>query len=303
MIDPPRPRRSGSPVRPDAGGYDWPAIAAIATVHILAGVGVCWIPPTPQLLGVCAASYGLRMFGVTGGFHRYFAHRAFKTSRPLAFALAFLGGAAAQCGALWWAGHHRDHHRFSDQPGDVHSPIQRGMLWAHIGWAMHKSAYATQWVNLPDWRGRPELEFLDRHHILPPILWGLALWAVGGLPWVVWGMLVATVGVWHGVFSINSLAHGFGTRRFATPDTSRNNALVAVLTLGEGWHNNHHHYQTAARHGWTWAEFDPTWWLLLVLERLGLIWQLRPVPERVWPGTAALASPPVDKPAESSDNP
>ena len=277
------PRRTGSPVAPDAGGYDWPAISAIATVHALALAGAWFVPPTPRLLLVCAVSYCLRMLGVTAGFHRYFAHRAFKTSRPMQFLLAFLGGAAAQCGALWWAAHHRDHHKFADRPGDVHSVKLHGLLWAHIGWAMHKSAYATQWVNIPDWQGFPELKFLDRHHILPPILWGLGLYALGGLPWVVWGMLVATVGVWHGVFTINSLAHWLGSRRFATPDTSRNNALVALLTLGEGWHNHHHHYPLAARHGWTRWELDPTWWLLLVLEKLGLIWQLREVPERVLP--------------------
>lgn len=278
-------KRTASPVRPDAGGYDIPAITAIATVHVFALIGVWFIPPTPKLLAVCLVSYCLRMFGVTAGFHRYFAHRAFKTSRPFQFVLAFLGGAAAQCGALWWAAHHRDHHRFSDQPGDVHSVKQRGVLWAHIGWAMHKSAYATQWDNIPDWRGKPELAFLDRNHILPPILWGLALYALGGAPWVVWGMLVATVGVWHGVFSINSLAHLFGTRDYETTDNSRNNPLVAVLTLGEGWHNNHHHYQTSARHGWTVWQFDPTWWGLKLLQALGLIWDLREVPERTLQGS------------------
>lgn len=280
-------RRAGSPVSPQNGGYDWPSIAVLGIIHLLAVAGVWLVPPTPGLMGVFLTSYALRMFGVTAGHHRYFAHRAFKTSRWFQTLLAFLGGCASQCGALWWAAHHRDHHRFADQPGDVHSPTQRGVLWAHVGWAMHRSATQTRWENIPDWRGYPELAFLDRYHLLPSLVWGLALAALGGLPWVIYGMFAATVGVWHGVFSINSIAHLWGSRRFATADTSRNSALVAFLTLGEGWHNNHHYYQTSARHGWSRWELDPTWWGLLVLEKLGLIWDLRAVPERVYP--AALA--------------
>ena len=270
--------RTASPVRPDSGGYDWAAISVIAIVHVLAIGGVWFIRPTFGLVCVAVVSYSLRMFGVTAGFHRYFSHRAFKTSRFFQFCLAFLGGAASQCGALWWAGHHRDHHRFADRPGDVHSPKQNGFLWAHIGWAMHKSAYQTQWANLPDWKNLPELQFLDRWHILPSLIWGLTLAALGGLPWVVYGMFVATVGVWHGVFSINSLAHVWGTRPYETADTSRNNWLVAILTLGEGWHNNHHHHASAARHGWQWWQLDPTWLALRLLERLGLVWELRTGP-------------------------
>jgi len=236
-----------SPVSPRQGRYDRVAIAMMILVHLVALVGIWLFPPTAPLLAVLAVSYFARMFGITAGYHRYFSHRAFRTSRAVQFLLALLGGMATQRGALWWAAHHRDHHRHSDQEGDVHSPLREGFLWSHIGWIVHDSSTPTIHENIRDFTKFPELRWLDRWHLAPPVLLGAGLLLAGGLPWLVWGFFVATVLVWHGVFAINSLAHVWGSRRFPTSDGSRNNVLLAWLTLGEGWHNNHHHFQSSAR--------------------------------------------------------
>jgi stearoyl-CoA desaturase (delta-9 desaturase) len=269
------------------GSYSVWAIGSMAAVHVIAVVGVWLAPATWPLVALCAASYALRMFGITAGYHRYFAHRAYRTSRAFQFVLAFLGGASMQRGALWWAAHHRDHHRYSDLPGDLHSPIREGFWWSHVGWIVHSSSDATEFKNIKDFRDGaglcgPELNWLNRWHLVPPLLWALALFVTGGLPALIWGFFVATVLLWHGTFMVNSLAHVWGTRRFATTDTSRNNAVIAFFTLGEGWHNNHHHYQSSARQGFVWWEFDASFYVLTALSWIGVVWQLKAVPDRVW---------------------
>ena len=273
------------------GHYSVWAIASMLAVHIVALVGLWQVPLTGPLLAVTLASYTLRMFGITAGYHRYFSHRAYRTSRIFQFLLAFLGGASMQRGALWWAAHHRDHHRHSDLPGDLHSPKRDGFFWSHVGWILHTSSDATQLGNLKDFRDNPELNWLNRWHLVPPLLWALALYAIGGLPWLFHGFFLSTVLLWHATFTVNSLAHVWGTRRFATTDTSRNNPLIALLTLGEGWHNNHHHYQSSARQGFTWWEIDLAYLGLRTLERVGVVWKLKAVPARIWQAEPEAASP------------
>jgi stearoyl-CoA desaturase (delta-9 desaturase) len=225
--------------------------------------------------------YYVRMFGITAGYHRYFSHRTFKTSRPFQFVLAWLAASSSQRGVLWWAAHHRRHHRESDRPEDVHSPVQRGVWWAHVGWVLSPTSSNVDMDRVRDLAAYPELRWLDRWHIVPPLVLALTLALAGGLPMLVWGFFVSTTFLWHGTFTINSLAHVFGSRRYATSDNSRNNWLLAVITLGEGWHNNHHYYQSAANQGFFWWEFDPTLYALNVLSWLGVIWDVRKPPRRV----------------------
>ncbi len=249
-------------------------------VHVVA-LGVFLIPFEAWYVGLAVGLYYLRMFGVTAGYHRYFAHRAYKTSRAFQFLLAWLAVSSAQKGVLWWAAHHREHHQYSDQPEDVHSPVQGGLWWAHVGWIFAPRNVETNLARVPDLARFPELRWLEKWQLVPPatLAAGLLLW--GGLPALLWGFFVSTTLLWHGTFTINSLAHLFGSRRYATPDDSRNNWFLALLTLGEGWHNNHHYYRPAANQGFFWWEFDPTFYILKLLSWVGLVWDLRTPPRRV----------------------
>jgi len=271
---------------------DWTRCLPFLAIH-LACFGVIWVGWSWFAVTWALALYALRMLAITGFYHRYFSHKSFKTSRVFQFVLAVAGNSAAQRGPLWWAGHHRHHHQESDQPDDVHSPKHHGFLWSHMGWIMSRSNFRTRLEHVPDLARCKELRFLDRFDILVPALvmigsfgLGAALqaWApalgVTAMQLTVW-TVVSTVVLFHGTFTINSLSHLFGSRRYDTPDTSRNNPLLAVITMGEGWHNNHHHSPRSARSGFAFYEFDPTWWMLLGLEKVGLIWDLSPVPVHV----------------------
>jgi stearoyl-CoA desaturase (Delta-9 desaturase) len=249
-------------------------------VHVVA-LGVFLIPFKAWYVGLAVGLYYLRMFGVTAGYHRYFAHRAYKTSRIFQFLLAWLAVSSAQKGVLWWAAHHREHHRYSDQPEDVHSPVQRGLWWAHLGWIFAPQNVETNLARVSDLARFPELRWLERWQLVPAVTLAAGLLFWGGLPALLWGFFVSTTLLWHGTFTINSLAHLFGSRRYATPDDSRNNWFLALLTLGEGWHNNHHHYRPAANQGFFWWEFDPTFYILKVLSWVGVIWDVRTPPRRV----------------------
>ncbi len=252
----------------------WSKSLPFITAHALALLAF-FVPFHWSYLALALGAYFVRMFFVTIGYHRYFAHRSFQTSRPFAFFLAFMAQTSSQKGVLWWASHHRHHHRFSDQPDDVHSPTQRGFWWSHIGWLLCRKYDAPRWDQIRDFSRFPELRFIDRHWWLPPLLGVVVLFAVGGLPAVVWGGFVSTVLLWHGTFTINSLSHVFGSRRYLTKDTSRNNWLLALITGGEGWHNNHHYHQNTANQGWFWWEVDTSYYGLLLFERLGLVWKLK----------------------------
>jgi len=215
------------------------------------------------------------MWAITAGYHRYFAHRSFKTSRAFQFVLAFLGTSAVQNGPLWWASWHRSHHRHSDTPDDAHSPVQRGFWHAHIGWFLDGSHDRPNLANVRDLARYPELRFLDRHKWMPIVAYAVGMYLIAGYAGVVWGFVVATMACLQATMCINSLAHVWGSRRFETRDDSRNNALLALVTLGEGWHNNHHHDMGSARQGLRWWELDVTYYTLLGLERIGLIWDVR----------------------------
>jgi stearoyl-CoA desaturase (delta-9 desaturase) len=231
-------------------------------------------------LALCAATFFLRMFAITGGYHRYFAHKTYKTSRPFQLALAVLGCSATQKGPLWWAGHHRGHHKYADRPGDVHSP-REGFYYAHQGWIFDSRWDATPLDRIQDFAAFPELIWLNRYHIVPPALLALACFAIGGFSGLVWGFAISTVALWHTTYCVNSVCHVWGRRRYATPDTSRNNWLMALLTLGEGWHNNHHHYCASTRQGFRWWEIDVTYYALRGLQALGLVWDIREPPAHV----------------------
>jgi stearoyl-CoA desaturase (Delta-9 desaturase) len=235
--------------------------------------------------------YYVRMVVVTAGYHRYFSHRAFGTSRIFQFLLAVGAQSAAQNGVLWWASHHRWHHRYSDTPLDVHSAKLRGFWYSHVGWIL-KDAWQTDLRQVPDLAKYPELRFLNRPgiNVLPSALLGLAFLLIGGLPGLIWGYMVSTVLLWHGSFAINSLTHLFGSRRYETKDNSRNHWLLAIITTGEGWHNNHHHYPSAANQGFFWWEIDLTYWVLRAWQSLGLIWDLRRPPADVLAGPLASSA-------------
>ncbi|MEO8707001.1 MAG: fatty acid desaturase, partial [Kofleriaceae bacterium] len=215
------------------------------------------------------------------GYHRYFAHRTFKTGRVFQFVLAVLAMSSVQQGVLFWAAHHRDHHKSSDQPDDVHSPVQRGFWWAHVGWIFSRRGLGNHHERIRDFAKYPELRWLDRNDRLVAVAWGVVLLAIGGATGLVWGHFVSIVVAWHVTFCINSLAHVMGSRRYATSDDSRNNPALAILTFGEGWHNNHHHYQRSARQGFYWWELDVTFYVLKLLEVLHVVRDVEGVPRHV----------------------
>jgi stearoyl-CoA desaturase (delta-9 desaturase) len=243
------------------------------------------VPFSAGLLVLWAVSHFLRAIGLTLAFHRYFAHRAFKMNRVARFVWAFIGTAAMQKGPLWWAGHHVNHHRFADRDGDPHSPTVSGFYYAHVGWflndAKHDRLEATNPV-IRDFSRFWEVRFLSTYFFVPPILLAGAMYLIGGMPWLVWGFCLPTVTLAHSTFAINTINHLFGTRRFDTIDESRNNLLTAIFAVGEGWHNNHHRYQRAARNGFYWWEFDPTWYVIRAMQVVGLVWEVQPVPERIY---------------------
>ncbi len=227
---------------------------------------------------LCGLTYFIRMFGITAGYHRYFAHRSYKTSRVFQFVLAWLGCSALQKGPLWWAGHHRHHHLYSDTPDDPHSPLA-GSLWqSHVGWVLAEEYDNTEWKTIHDLSRFWELRLLNRFHWVPGILLGLLCWLIDGWTGLMWGFFVSNVLLYHAVFMVNSVCHIFGRRRYATKDDSRNNWFVALLTLGEGWHNNHHYYQSSANQGFFWWEIDVSYYLIKALERMWLVWDVRKPP-------------------------
>jgi stearoyl-CoA desaturase (delta-9 desaturase) len=250
-------------------------------LHVVALVGAFVVPFHWSLVAWAVATYYVRMFGITGGYHRYFAHRTYKTGRVFQFILAFLGTTSVQKGVLWWAAHHRDHHKYSDQPEDIHSPVQRGFWWSHVGWILASRYEATKFERIRDFAKYPELRWLNKYHLIPPLLAAAGLYAIGGWPMVVWAGFISTVFLWHGTFTINSLSHVFGSTRYKTSDASKNNWLLALITMGEGWHNNHHYYMSSTNQGFFWWEVDLSYYTLRVLSWLGIVWDLRVPPKHI----------------------
>jgi stearoyl-CoA desaturase (delta-9 desaturase) len=242
---------------------DWLRAAPFIAMH-LACLGVIWVGISPIALLAAAVLYAVRMFAITGFYHRYFSHRTFQTSRVVQFVFAAIGASCVQRGPLWWAAHHRHHHRHADTPGDPHSPRVFGFLWSHVGWFLTPRNFRTDLARVPDLAKYPELRWLDRFDIAVPVLLAVAMYGLGVL--------------FHATVTINSLAHRFGKRRYETKDDSRNNLWLALLTFGEGWHNNHHFFPGSSRQGFRWYEVDLTWYGLKLMSMLGLVRGLKPVP-------------------------
>jgi stearoyl-CoA desaturase (Delta-9 desaturase) len=238
----------------------------------------------------CILCYEIRMFFVTAGYHRYFSHRSFKTSRWFQFVIAWMAMSSSQKGVLWWAAHHRHHHRYSDLEEDLHSPTLFGFWWSHVGWILSDQYNETRFDYIGDYAKFTELRWLNKYYLLPVVVLGTAMFLCGGWGLFAWGFCLSTVLLWHGTFTINSLSHLFGKRRFPTADTSKNNWLLALVTLGEGWHNNHHYYMASARQGFYWWEVDITYYGLRMLSWLGIVRELRKVPFQVLAEGQALDS-------------
>jgi stearoyl-CoA desaturase (delta-9 desaturase) len=249
---------------------------------------VFWVGAPKAAVALCAVNYAVRVFGITGGYHRYFAHKSYKTSRWFQFVLAWIACSATQKGPLWWAGTHRRHHRYSDLPGDPHSP-KEGVYYAHQGWVFDKRWEGTPIEGIRDFAAYPELVWLNNNHWVPPLVLAVACYWIGGFAGLVWGFAVSTTLLWHGTYSINSLAHLWGRRRYETTDTSRNNLWLALLTFGEGWHNNHHYYMASVRQGFYWWEIDITYYILRALAAVGVVWDLKQPTAEVRAGGALRA--------------
>jgi stearoyl-CoA desaturase (Delta-9 desaturase) len=283
----------------DVGNHvDWARAVPFLLMHAICLcvflVGFSWIA-FATMIGM----YLVRMFAITGFYHRYFSHRSFKTTRAGQFIFGLLGASAVQRGPIWWAAHHRHHHVHSDKVDDVHSPGQHGFLWSHMGWFLSHKHFTADLSRVKDLLKYPELRFLDRFDIVVPTLLGTGVFLIGvllkhvapglhttGWQMLIWGFFMSTVLLYHGTYTINSLSHVFGRQRYKTGDSSRNNPWLALITLGEGWHNNHHHYPASTRQGFYWWEFDITYYTLKFMSFFGLIWDLKPVPVAVREGGA-----------------
>lgn len=271
-----------------------PSPVPFVIVHLVC-LAAIWTDVTATALWICLAFYVIRMFGITAGYHRYFSHRSFKTGRVFQFVLAWIAQASAQRGALWWAAKHRHHHRHSDTPDDVHSPRHRGFWYSHLGWIFTNEHDATDFDAVPDLTKYPELVWLEKHDKWPAVSFALVAFLIGGWPGVIVGFFWSTVLTYHGTFFINSLAHVHGSQRYVTGDDSRNNWWLAIITLGEGWHNNHHAYQRATRQGFRWYEFDPTFYVLKALSWARVVWDLGEAPADVVANTRPLGRHVIEK--------
>lgn len=273
-----------------ADRIDWLRASPFVVMH-LACLGAIWTGVSPVAIGVAVALYALRMFALTAFYHRYFSHRTFRTSRVVQFVFAVIGASCVQRGPLWWAAHHRHHHRHTDTPLDPHSPRVHGFLWSHAGWFLTPRGFRTQIDRVPDLAVYPELRWLDRFDTAVPVLLAIALFGLGkllhyvapglgtdGWQMLVWGFFISTTVLFHATVTINSLAHRYGRRRFETRDDSRNNVWLALITFGEGWHNNHHFFPGTVRQGFRWWEIDMTYYGLVVMSWLGLVSDLKPIP-------------------------
>jgi len=258
-------------------------------------LGVIWTGWSWAAVVTAGVLYVVRMFAITGLYHRYFCHRAYKTSRPVQFLFALLGLTAVQRGPLWWAAVHRHHHAHSDEDVDAHSPVCKGFLWSHVGWLTSSRNFPTDYKKVRDLEKFPELVFLNRFDLIGPFLLigGLAVFGavleslapgLGTNAWqmIVWGFFISTTVLFHATCAINSFAHTLGGKRFDTGDESRNSLILALVTLGEGWHNNHHQYQSSARQGFYWWEIDISYYIILTLGALGIVWDIRSVPDNVY---------------------
>jgi stearoyl-CoA desaturase (Delta-9 desaturase) len=273
---------------------DWKGAIPFLLVHVVGILafmtGVSW-----AAIAMCIFMYYARMFAITGAYHRYFSHRTYKTSRFFQFILALWGTSAGQQGPLWWAAHHRHHHKYSDTEQDVHSPILRGLWWSHVGWILSKKYNPTNEEVVKDLAKYPELRWINKYHGVAPFSLAVVIFFFGvllehvapalhtnGLQMLCWGFFTSTTLLYHGTFTINSLSHLFGTKRFETGDESKNNPILAMITMGEGWHNNHHRYLYSERQGIYWWEIDMAHYVLVVFSWLGLVWDIKTHPKEIF---------------------
>ena len=276
------------------------AVAGFLLVHLAAVAGVAVLGFSWKGVALCIASYYLRMFAITAGFHRYFSHRSFRLARVPQFLLALLGQTAAQKGVLWWASNHRHHHKYSDRPEDIHSPVQNGFWWSHIGWILSGLYDETDFSRIPDLAKYPELRWLNRNQYGATLIYALGLYLAFGWTGLIYGYFLSTVLLWHGTFTINSLMHLFGRRVFPTADQSRNSMLFALITMGEGWHNNHHYYPSSAAQGFRWWQVDASFYLLWLGEKIGVVKGLRRAPSLAVTQALALARSKLEVTVETS---
>jgi stearoyl-CoA desaturase (Delta-9 desaturase) len=272
---------------------DWMRVIPFILLHLscllIFVVGFSWIA-----FIVCISFFAIRMFAITGFYHRYFSHKTFKTSRFVQLLFAMIGATAVQRGPLWWAAHHRGHHMHSDTSEDKHSPKEHGFLWSHMGWFLTKSNFVTNTKFIRELIRFPELRIIDRFDLLMPLALSIGLFIAGhylnqyepqlntnGFQLFIWGFSLSTVMLYHATFLVNSVAHQWGKKRYETKDTSRNNFIIAILTFGEGWHNNHHHYPGSARQGFYWWEIDLTYYVLKFLAMMGVIWDVRTISDNI----------------------
>jgi stearoyl-CoA desaturase (delta-9 desaturase) len=286
---------------------DWIRAIPYIFMHV-ACLGVFYVGWSWLAVSVAVFLYALRVFTLTAFYHRYFSHRTFKTWRIVQFVFAVIGCSSVQRGPLWWAAHHRHHHIHSDDPEDLHSPRQKGLIWAHMGWFLTPKAFKTNYKIIPDFAKYPELRFLNQYDLIVPVAlavslfgfgklveWGAPESGVTGWQMLVWGFFVSTIAVYHVTYLVNSATHIIGSRRYLTKDDSKNSLIVALLTFGEGWHNNHHYYPNSTRQGFFWWEIDISFYILSFMSMLGLVWDLKAVPKRILHPAAekmAVATPP-----------
>jgi stearoyl-CoA desaturase (delta-9 desaturase) len=264
--------------------FGWLVSLPFYAVHVAAVVGVALVGFSWKGVALAVALYYVRMFGVTGGYHRYFSHRTYRTSRAFQLVLAVLAQSSIQKGALWWAAHHRDHHKYSDTPKDPHSYRDYGFWYSHVGWILSSETEETDYSRVSDLARYPELRWLNNWHVVPALALAVGLWLVGSWPALVWGFFVSTTLLWHGTFTINSLSHMWGKRRYTTTDDSRNNPVLAIVTMGEGWHNNHHYYPRSVRQGFHWWQIDMTYYVLRALALVGIVWDLHVPTQKIIDG-------------------
>ena len=273
--------------------YDWVRSIPYWAIHA-ACLAVIWVGWSWPAVAVCVFMYALRVFTLTAFYHRYFSHRSFKCGRITQFIFGFIGCTAVQRGPLWWAAHHRFHHAHSDDEHDLHSPRERGVFWSHMLWFLTPESHATNVKLIPDFNRYPEIRWLDKFDLLPPVMLAVLTYGFGallgymspesgvtGLQMLIWGFFVSTVAVYHVTYLVNSATHLIGNRRYETKDDSRNSLIIALLTFGEGWHNNHHYYPNSTRQGFFWWEIDISYMVLRTMGLFGLVWELRPVPKRL----------------------
>ena len=275
----------------------YPSTIPFILVH-LGCFAAIWTGVTWQALAICITLYWLRIFAIGAGYHRYFSHRSYSTSRAFQFVLAFMSQTTTQKSVIWWASKHRHHHLYSDTGHDVHSPRHHGFIYSHLGWIFSRKHDEPDFAKVSDLTRYPELMWLHKFEVLPAVLLAGLCFLLAGWSGLVVGFLWSTVLVYHATFCINSLAHVSGRKRYVTGDDSRNNWLLAIFTMGEGWHNNHHAYQSSVRQGFKWWEFDPTYYLLRALSWTGLVWDLKTPPEPVLRNEQRLGAKVINRAAE-----